>query len=166
MSSRFGRNKRRRLQTELENVKFSLEMTEGLLKHTSSKVDKLQNILDQASYVLGGNHISLPPKLKCEHPVRTGEVWGVQPSIKMDLNTHLRDATFQPIEYKIHRMHTLLVSSQNVDGALHLRTRLADGSVAYNISEEALRTAPQDYLEGVLTQEIARSVSKLLIKFR
>lgn len=141
MAQRFGRNQRRRARESLAAEHAAHASTSYQLDQERRHAADLDRQLAGVAELLGTNFLGLNEKL-CQFEIPDYWTSFLLPS---DVNN------------TIHNMHILGVdgSPEWHRNAIHLRVRLANGEVAYSLSETSIHRAPAEYLAHTLSRAMA-----------
>jgi hypothetical protein len=182
MSSRFGRNKRRRMRQEIEALQNktneglkakeqlmeAIQMTQGLVDHFRDRLNRAEDQISLAKNIIGEDFIAFAPT-----KIRT--------SLESDDAVRLRNfrmAVDHPFEFsapsKICGMeahtfeavplHFLLakIKTDRLRRMKHAQAELLGKEVIYSISEDAIRGMPERELARRLSEQLSLSLAKLL----
>lgn len=141
MARRFGRNQRRRAREALAAEHAAHASTSYQLAQERRHAAGLERQLDGIAELLGTNFLGLNEKL-CQFEIP--DHW-----TSFDAYSDINDTR--------HTMHILGVDSSPEwhRNAIHLRVRLANGEVAYSLSETSIHRAPAEYLARTLAGAMA-----------
>lgn len=147
MSKRFGRNQRRRAREQEAVLKLSRDRAIRMWRDASEEMLDLREIVDDIAARLPVMTSALPPK---QHPGGQGSGPDGFPA-----------AVSTDGEVRLVRMHKLLTSLDRigVHDALHVRVQLADGELAYALSDGEIRLLADPAFQDLLSKEIARQLA-------
>ena len=141
MGRRYGRNQKRKARLRIEELETAHRMADALLKRVASQRDRLRTELNMVSDALGPNFIGLSP---------------VEAALKC---ASVKDGRMLDPDGDVATMHCLAVhtvdGNDSMDARMHIRANLADGSVAYAISQRALMDCEASFLAVRIAQELA-----------
>lgn len=158
MSKRFGRNQKRRMREQLENLGNAEKMSRELAKHYGDKFRDAKDEIEEAKRIIGENSaLFTPQRQRVDSRSRRYDV-AMMPAIEM------YDVGRMPanLSYKRISLPVMLLEVQEKDkeafarlgNQIHMRLHFADDTIAYACDAEALR-----YI-GV--NNIAREIARLL----
>lgn len=149
MSRRYGRNQKRRARAEIAKLEqratelqTGMAMDRALMRSQTEKLNAQAARLKFVANVLGTNFIGLEPAL-----------WKFR-------DEHRPDYFRCPVDGGDVLMHTMRANITTApdrhDYMVHFHVELAGESVAYSISECALRDGPEDYIVRRISDEMGR----------
>jgi hypothetical protein len=164
MSKRFGRNQRRKMREQAENLSAALVREQGLLRHQSGVIARQREALDDVAATLGNYFAGLPAK--------TIEVERLLREIRLPAPIPMAQLVYRPseeIEQVVrHAVHVLgCIAPEHVlddlRGCMHVRVRTRYGDAAYALSDMAARTAPREALIRQLSEELAIYIGRKVL---
>ena len=148
-------NKERANSVRLEEA---WQMAAGLSASLTAKLVEERKIISDVAEFLGANSAALPPReveggnFPADMPYRL-------PGRPPAESSFFRDARASSRAYWLHQLQ-MAVNREAVDGALHIRFRLADGTVGYRVSLQALRKVPREQM----VERMAFEMAQLLVR--
>lgn len=144
MSKRFGRNQRRRMRAEVENLKQAMQMDRALLRRQRSTIERQAEVITRVSDILGEHFAGLEPK-----DMQVNEIRDIPMPVRR--GAEIFAFTNGPIEGLAEQLVMLesIAPEIGVDPLqqrMHVYLRTRRGDVAYGITEEAMMSMPRQHL--------------------
>lgn len=164
MSKRFGRNQRRKLREQAENLSAALLREQGILRHQSGIIERQKESLEAVASTLGSYFSGLPAK--------TLEVDQLLRQIRLPAPIPLGKLAFRPSEeveqIVRHAMHVLDCMApehvlDDLRGCMHVKVRTKHGDAAYAVSDMAVRNTPRELLIRQLSEELAIYIGRKVL---
>lgn len=165
MSKRFGRNQRRRLRQEIENLRLSDNMHRGLLVHQREKINELDQFVRDVVEIVGEiSAVNPTPARQNGFSLSNTSSFQLPPYERSNFNS-LED----PAQQSVVRLVTMDVLETKVEegvlsDAIHFHVRLGNNKVVYAISKPAVAMLPRRVLIDRFHSEISRQLAIELVR--
>lgn len=158
MSRRLGRNRKKKLRKELEDMKLALSMSDGLNRHLSQQHSHDVETLGRVRDILGNHSALLDPMVSTmEVDPKCGGLTFQTFNIKNRYDFNPSDAIG---DMALHStvLHLLNLSKNTnwLKDSMHVEFTYKDQRVGYAISDDAMMNLPADYLIQRMSDEMAR----------
>lgn len=168
MSSRFGRQQKRKMRAEIEKLSEAYSMQSHLLSAIKDQRDSFENMVSTCQRILGENWIAFPPR---DIHITEEQAENIKNMRQYQVAEMKAPAftKFDPMEpIKFDELYYFL---EVLDGAawlddikrdIHVRFLVADRVVGYALTRRTLQEYPKEFVRDILHKQIAHQLAYLL----
>lgn len=145
MGKRFGRNQRRRarqVEQELGQLRMAYSLADGLCRHQGQKISDLQGAIERFARALGPNFVGLPVR---ELEMRASQIGDRGSFLASRPNGNAVTCSLMQVD----------ANENEIGDQVHFRVRLADGTVCYAASIQALHNAHPKDMAQMMAEQMA-----------
>lgn len=175
MGKRFGRNQKRKLKSEMEDLKqqlqgykFALKSHNEFLRLEKQKNEVLTETVNLTAEVLGKNFIALPAKDAISPYASAAD------TLRVTLPDREQHRYSQPLkiantvkdciaELELHKAQACF---DDLYKMVHMRYHSPEGEVRYSMSRMSWENLSNDALFNILQKEISRSMANVILELR
>lgn len=165
MSKRFGRNQRRRLCQEIENLRLSDNMHRGLLVHQGKKMNELDQFVRDVIEIVGEMSAVNPnPAMQNGFSLSNTSSFQLPAYERLSINSFEDQRPLGLVKLTTMDVLETKVEDGVLSNAIHFHIRLGDDKVVYAISKSAVAMLPRRVLIERFHREISRQLATELVR--
>lgn len=167
MSTRFGRNQKRALNKQVEDLRLSVDMDRALLSRQRGQIESLNGALRDVARELGQHFYGLPVVKQCvERITRDYRIPAQMPAEALMFIQG--DELCDLVTHSAHRLSfmTSQIERDQITGSVHILLETPDGRQAYGLSMPAWESMKHDAerLRHQILPMIASDMAKFIAR--